>query len=481
MVLAIGIVVDDAIVVLENVERIMREDKLPPREAAIKAMREVTGPIIAIVLTLTAVFVPIAFLGGLTGELYRQFAVTISISVVISGLVALTLSPALCVLILKRGTSRPSRFFAWFNRWFARVTHRYTDGVVVDDPARRRSASCCSSAWSRSPRGCGASRRASLVPDEDQGFYIARGDPARRRDARAHRQGREAGRGGDPQRTRRTRTSIAFTGFDFIGGGFRNNAATIFVTQMHVGRAQGDRARSSSASSSARPRASRKRWCSRSTRRRSSASAPRAASSSTSRTAAKAAPKRLHEVTQAFLARANQDPKLGGAQTLWRATVPQLYVDVDREKAKKLGVPIDDVFNALVGDARHLLRQRLQQVRPHLAGADVRRAAATASGPTTSAASTCARDNGEMVPLSSLATVQLHRRAPTRSTASTTCRRSRSSARRAPGIQLGPGDRARRADRARSAAGRLQLRLGRHVVPGEALGRRVDVRARRWP
>jgi multidrug efflux pump subunit AcrB len=108
MVLAIGIVVDDAIVVLENVERNMREGHLAPREAAVKAMHEVTGPIIAIVLTLCAVFVPIAFLGGLTGELYRQFAVTISISVVISGLVALTLSPALCVLMLKHG-HRPAR------------------------------------------------------------------------------------------------------------------------------------------------------------------------------------------------------------------------------------------------------------------------------------------------------------------------------------------------------------------------------------
>ena len=84
-------------------------------------MREVTGPIIAIVLTLVAVFVPIAFLGGLTGELYRQFAVTIAISVVISGIVALTLSPALCALILKPHDA-PNRFFAAFNRWFARVT-----------------------------------------------------------------------------------------------------------------------------------------------------------------------------------------------------------------------------------------------------------------------------------------------------------------------------------------------------------------------
>jgi multidrug efflux pump len=96
MVLAIGIVVDDAIVVLENVERIMHEEHLHAREAAIKAMQEVTGPVIAIVLVLCAVFVPIAFLGGLTGELYRQFAITIAIAVVISGMVALTLTPALC-------------------------------------------------------------------------------------------------------------------------------------------------------------------------------------------------------------------------------------------------------------------------------------------------------------------------------------------------------------------------------------------------
>src|SRR5882672_3671516 len=98
MVLAIGIVVDDAIVVLENVERIMREEHLPARDAAIKAMTEVTKPVVAIVLVLCAVFVPIAFLGGLAGELYRQFAVTISIAVVISGAVALTLTPALCAL-----------------------------------------------------------------------------------------------------------------------------------------------------------------------------------------------------------------------------------------------------------------------------------------------------------------------------------------------------------------------------------------------
>ena len=95
MILAIGIVVDDAIVVVENVERHI-EDGLSPNEAAKKAMEEVTGPVIAIVLVLCAVFVPVGFLGGITGQLYKQFAITIAISVMISGFVALTLSPALC-------------------------------------------------------------------------------------------------------------------------------------------------------------------------------------------------------------------------------------------------------------------------------------------------------------------------------------------------------------------------------------------------
>src|SRR3982074_3266553 len=128
--LAIGIVVDDAIVVLENVERIMHEEHLNAREAAVKAMTEVTSPIIAIGLVLGAVFVPIAFLGGLAGELYRQFAVTISIAVVISGAVALTVTPSLCVLILKREHRAPGRLFTWFNEVFLKTTNKYTNGVA---------------------------------------------------------------------------------------------------------------------------------------------------------------------------------------------------------------------------------------------------------------------------------------------------------------------------------------------------------------
>src|SRR4029079_9965447 len=128
IVLATGIVVDDAIVVLENVERLMAERGLSPRDAAIESMREVTGAIIAIELVLVSVFVPVAFLGGLAGRLYQQFAVTVATAVTISGVVALTLTPALCALLLKPQHTE-SRLFRPFNRSFAWLTRVYVHGV----------------------------------------------------------------------------------------------------------------------------------------------------------------------------------------------------------------------------------------------------------------------------------------------------------------------------------------------------------------
>jgi len=171
LVLAIGIVVDDAIVVLENVERIMSTQGKSPRDAAIQAMQEVTGPVVAIVLVLCAVFIPVSFLGGLAGELYRQFAVTIAVSVVISGIVALTLTPALAALLLKPAHGPPWRPFVWFNRFFAWLTARYTGGVSF---LLRRPVLCCVgfvlvlgavfALFQRIP--------GSLVPAEDQGYVF---------------------------------------------------------------------------------------------------------------------------------------------------------------------------------------------------------------------------------------------------------------------------------------------------------------------
>jgi hydrophobe/amphiphile efflux-1 (HAE1) family protein len=129
MVLAIGIVVDDAIVVLENVERIMATEGLEPPEATHKAMQQVTRPVIAIVFVLTAVFLPVAFLGGLVGEMYRQFAVTIAVSVAISGFVALTLTPALCASVLRHEDVMKHGVLERFNLWFARMTGKYANGV----------------------------------------------------------------------------------------------------------------------------------------------------------------------------------------------------------------------------------------------------------------------------------------------------------------------------------------------------------------
>jgi multidrug efflux pump len=181
LVLAIGIVVDDAIVVVENVERIMEEEHLPVREATIKAMNEVTGPVIAIVLVLSAVFLPVAFLGGLTGELYRQFAVTIAISVAISGFVALTLSPALCRLLLrpkheysqtKLAKTVNLILFGWFNFLFNGLLKGYTrsvkvfvKGAIVTILLFGGLGYLTFHLFQKIPGG--------FVPDEDQGYVIA--------------------------------------------------------------------------------------------------------------------------------------------------------------------------------------------------------------------------------------------------------------------------------------------------------------------
>src|SRR5213075_1719907 len=301
-------------------------------------------PIVAIVLVLCAVFIPIAFLGGLTGELYRQFAVTISIAVVISGLVALTLSPALCVLMLKHGHRPPGRFFRWFNNWFARVTHRYSDGVLwmirrgfVAVVLFAGMVAITAWLWRTTP--------GSLVPDEDQGFYIAAvflpdGASLERTDKMV------------TEVTKAIKSNpanldvVAFTGFDFLGGGFRNNAATIFVTQtpwherkvstpqvvgdffMKTGHIKEDLALAFGP--------------------------PAIFGLGTAggfefyiQNRGTGGPQQMAQALGQFLGAAHQDRRLGFVQTLWRPSVPQLSVDVDREKAKALGVPLEDLYGTL--------------------------------------------------------------------------------------------------------------------------------------
>ncbi|CAI1103917.1 efflux RND transporter permease subunit [Serratia proteamaculans] len=130
MVLAIGLLVDDAIVVVENVERVMSEEGLPPKEATKKSMEQIQGALIGIAMVLSAVFIPMAFFGGSTGAIYRQFSVTIVSAMVLSVLVAMILTPALCVTLLKPGVHVPKTgFFAWFNRLFERSTQHYQGSI----------------------------------------------------------------------------------------------------------------------------------------------------------------------------------------------------------------------------------------------------------------------------------------------------------------------------------------------------------------
>jgi hydrophobic/amphiphilic exporter-1 (mainly G- bacteria), HAE1 family len=172
LVLAIGLVVDDAIVVVEAVERHIQEG-LSPKEATRKAMEEITGPVIGVALVLASVFVPTAFIPGITGRLYQQFAVTIAISVLISAFNALTLSPALCALLLRhRSENRGllSRFFGWFNHLFGVATHRYVR-VSAFFVRRAGFALMVLLGFSAVAFLLGKKLPTGFLPDEDQGFF----------------------------------------------------------------------------------------------------------------------------------------------------------------------------------------------------------------------------------------------------------------------------------------------------------------------
>lgn len=172
MVLAIGIVVDDAIVVIENVERIMSEEHIDPKEATRKAMTQITSAVIAITVVLAAVFIPSAMQGGSVGAIYRQFALTIAISMGFSALLALSFTPALCATLLKPTHPEPNRFFRWFNRTFDRVLGTYTRQTsgAIKHPGRWMIlfgvvVVLCGVLFTRMP--------GSFVPEEDQGYTLA--------------------------------------------------------------------------------------------------------------------------------------------------------------------------------------------------------------------------------------------------------------------------------------------------------------------
>ena len=348
MVLAIGIVVDDAIVVLENVERIMRTEKLPAPEATMKAMAEVTRPVIAIVLVLTAVFLPVAFMGGLVGEMYRQFAVTISVSVAISGFVALTLTPALCALLLRHDHVVSNRFLRWFNGWFGRMTNRYERGVKF---VMRRGviAAGVFVAMILTTIGLFNFVPNSLAPQEDQGYVFVIGalqDAASLdRTTKAIKQVDDAIRNHPA-----IQTTVGIAGMDALTQAFKTNGGIVWLPLKHWDERTGDESMTpDSVIGSVFMEGSKVKDA-------MFFAVPPPPIEGLGMTGGfeayiqsrgRGTVQDLEAVAQKFVAAASQRPELTGVMTTFSASVPQMRIDLDREKAMTLGVPVTEVFETL--------------------------------------------------------------------------------------------------------------------------------------
>jgi multidrug efflux pump len=343
MVLSIGIVVDDAIVVLENVERLMVEEKLTPMHAAIKSMQQVSAAIVAIVLVLCAVFVPVAFLGGIAGELYRQFAVTVAVAVVISGVVALTLTPALCAMLLKSVHGK-SKLFGPFNRGFEGMTRFYIS--MVDRTLHHKIIGTLVFAGIIAV-GIYLIKivPGSFVPPEDQGYVVTAvimPDGATLSRTTKTTEAVRAAIAKDPA----VAFEFAVNGFDLIGGGNKTSAATMFVrlkdwsersatAQDIVGKLFGIGMMQPDGLAIA-----------------FNPPAIRGLGSSGGfevyvQSRADSDPLKLASVVNGFIDAMRQEPALTGINTFFRPTVPQLFVEVDEAKAISQGVRVADIYATL--------------------------------------------------------------------------------------------------------------------------------------
>jgi multidrug efflux pump len=227
LILAIGVVVDNAIIVMENAERLIKEEGLSPYDAAVKTVQQVSGAVVSSTLVLVAVFAPVAFLGGLSGELYRQFAITIAVSVVISGIVALTLTPAMCALLLSAEEKAPNRLFRWFNQGFDSLTRGFSR--TVDLLLRHAAIGLTLFLLLAGGTVLLLGRMASgLVPAEDQGVVlVAPSLPPLSALPRT-----EAMRDALSERVlamEETRSMVAFAGFDIVASALRSNSGIAFV------------------------------------------------------------------------------------------------------------------------------------------------------------------------------------------------------------------------------------------------------------
>lgn len=357
LVLAIAIVVDDAIVVVENVERHL-EAGLAPREAAYRAMEEVSRPIIAMTLVLVGVFVPVAFLSGLTGQFYRQFALTIAFSTVISAFNSLTLSPALSAILLRPKGARPDGvtrlvnrflgpFFRTFNRAFARGSGAY--GRLLAGAIRKSGVALGAYAGLLALTAVGFARvPTGFVPTQDKQYLVAfaqlpDGASLDRTDAVLRRMadiGRE-----QPGVV----NAVQFPGLSINGFVNASNAGIVFF-----GLEPFEERESKEEYGPAIAGALNQRFAAIQDAFVAVFPPPAVQGLGTVggfklqlEDRAGLGEEALYEATQNLLGRAYQTPELAGLFTSYQINVPQLYVDIDREKAKRLGIPLGELFETL--------------------------------------------------------------------------------------------------------------------------------------
>src|SRR5262245_37822307 len=347
MILAIGLVVDDAIVVVENVEANIGQKGLAPLEAAKQAMTEIAGALISIVLVLLAVFLPVAFLGGVTGTLYKQFAITIAISMVISGVMALTLSPALAAIIVKAHHGKKNRFFQGFEDGFEWVRQKFL--AFVETVLR---------AW---PIALGVFVAvvagillmfrvlpSSFVPDEDQGYFFV---VAQVQDAASLSV--TARFTADLEKLILKDPAVqdvgTVNGYSFIDGQQNNSAAIMFGLMKPF-----DERKDPKLLSFDTLKRLNVQFFQRNDGVAFAVNPPSIPGLGTTggfefyvQNRGSGDPRATEAALKAFLDKARQRPELQGVNTTFRANSQQLFVDLDRNKAEVLGVHVGDVFQAM--------------------------------------------------------------------------------------------------------------------------------------
>ena len=346
LIMAIGLVVDDAIVVVENVHRVMHEENLPAKEATIRAMGQVTRPIISTTLVLFSVFVPVAFMPGITGQLYRQFAVTMCTSVLLSATCALTLSPALCATVLTRGRERSRGPFAWFNKLVDLSRRGYVAGsgwmirwLIVPVVLFVAVIGTTAFLFKTTPT--------SFLPQEDQGYFFIN---IQLPEAAALSRSRDvlARVTGDMQQIDGVANVIGVAGFSLLSGDAPNVGFAIGILKPWDGRKRPDQhlnAIVGQAQGKLQALAEANAF----------AFAPPpimglgASGGFDFQLLAREGqdPRELFGTAMSLMMAANQEPALQRVFTTYTANTPQIFVEVDRTRAEYMRVPVRRIFATL--------------------------------------------------------------------------------------------------------------------------------------